>query len=106
MTKPPSLASASQHQCDTTGPEAALLAVELVDGRNYVSWQHMSTPLVVHNSFHMLPLEEKELPEPEQYSRSRGTVGNVLVRANLPSGLELHAAAGRGDEESPCMVHR
>ena len=46
---------------------------------NYVSWQHMSTPLVVRNSFHMLPLEEKNYRRQQQYSRSRGRSTDALV---------------------------
>jgi hypothetical protein len=44
---------------------------------SYISWQHMATPLVVRNSFHMLPIEEKNYRRTHYASsRARGRGGD------------------------------
>ena len=79
MTKPPSLAKRRGQGADGTNRYRLLFSLWNSSTLNYVSWQHMSTPLVVRNSFHMLPLEEKNYRRQQQYSRSRGRSTDALV---------------------------
>ena len=58
-------------QTDGTNRYRLLFSLWNTSTLSYVSWQHMSTPLVVRNSFHMLPLEEKNYRR-QQYARARG----------------------------------
>ena len=55
--------------------------------------QHMATPLVVRNSFHMLPLEEKNYRRQQQYARARGGRGGGAPGA--PGG----GGGGGGDDD-------
>lgn len=72
IAKPPSLAKRRGGiQTDGTNRYRLLFSLWNTSTLSYVSWQHMSTPLVVRNSFHMLPLEEKNYRR-QQYARARG----------------------------------
>ena len=71
ITKPPSLSK----RPGRVPPEGAnryrlLFSIWNSSTLSYVTWQHMQTCLVVRNSFHMLPLEEKNWRR-QQYSRAR-----------------------------------
>ena len=71
ITKPPSLSK----RPGRAPPEGAnryrlLFSIWNSSTLSYVTWQHMQTCLVVRNSFHMLPLEEKNWRR-QQYSQGR-----------------------------------
>jgi len=100
MAKPPSLAKRRGMQNDGTNRYRLLFSLWNSTTLSYVSWQHMSTPLVVRNSFHMLPIEEKNYRR-QQYARTRtrGAGGDgddsTVYRqdsTSLPSLPELEAA--------------
>ena len=62
LTKPPSLAKRRGVDAEIGNNRYRLLfSVWNMATQSYVTWQHMATPLVVRNSFHMLPIEEKVL---------------------------------------------
>lgn len=66
LTKPPSLAKRRGVDAEIGNNRYRLLfSVWNTATQSYVTWQHMATPLVVRNSFHMLPLEEK-VPHPRR----------------------------------------
>jgi len=72
LTKPPSLAKRRGVDAEIGNNRYRLLfSVWNTATQQYVTWQHMATPLVVRNSFHMLPIEEKNYRR-TQYARSRG----------------------------------
>ncbi|KAL3931842.1 MAG: hypothetical protein SGPRY_000952 [Prymnesium sp.] len=71
-------------QPDGTNRYRLLFSLWNTSTLSYVSWQHMATPLVVRNSFHMLPLEEKNYRRQQQYARARG--GNRPL-PNGPSSI-------------------
>jgi uncharacterized surface protein with fasciclin (FAS1) repeats len=72
MTKPPSLAKrrGAAGAPDGSNRYRLLFSIWNTTSLSYISWQHMATPLVVRNSFHMLPLEEKNYRR-TQYTISR-----------------------------------
>jgi len=60
MTKPPSLQRRRGAGLDDGANRYRLLfSLWNSSTLSYVSWQHMPTPLLIRNSFHMLPPEEK-----------------------------------------------
>jgi hypothetical protein len=66
LTKPPSLAKRRGVDAEIGNNRYRLLfSVWNTATQSYVTWQHMATPLVVRNSFHMLPIEEK-VPHPRR----------------------------------------
>lgn len=71
MAKPPSLAKRRGKDSEEINQHRLLFSLWDTTSRTYISWQHMATPIVVRNSFHMLPLEEKEYRR-QQYAKSRG----------------------------------
>ena len=95
MTKPPSLAKRRGQGADGTNRYRLLFSLWNSSTLNYVSWQHMSTPLVVRNSFHMLPLEEKNYRRQQQYSRSRGRSTDALVPGAGASEIDESYGATR-----------
>ena len=73
ITKPPSLSK----RPGRAPPEGAnryrlLFSIWNSSTLSYVTWQHMQTCLVVRNSFHMLPLDEKNWRR-QQYARARSS---------------------------------
>ena len=101
MTKPPSLAKRRGQGADGTNRYRLLFSLWNSSTLNYVSWQHMSTPLVVRNSFHMLPLEEKNYRRQQQYSRSRGRSTDALVPGAGAS--EIDESYGSGELALPSL---
>ena len=73
MTKPPSLAKrrGAAGAPDGSNRYRLLFSIWNTTSLSYISWQHMATPVVVRNSFHMLPLEEKNYRR-AQYTIARG----------------------------------
>ena len=61
---------------------------------SYVTWQHMQTPIVVRNSFHMLPAEEKSYRR-QLYARQRkgGGAADAMTVPPPWSAEEVEAAA-------------
>lgn len=72
MAKPPSLAKrrGAGGAPDGSNRYRLLFSIWNTTSLSYISWQHMATPLVVRNSFHMLPIEEKNWRR-QQYARAR-----------------------------------
>jgi len=108
MTKPPSLAKRRGMQPDGTNRYRLLFSLWNTSTLSYVSWQHMATPLVVRNSFHMLPLEEKNYRRQQQYARARGgpnrgapasADADVSDALSLPSLPELAPHSSVSDVE-------
>ena len=65
LTKPPSLAKRrGVGSVDGSNRYRLLFSIWNTSSLSYISWQHMATPLVVRNSFHMLPIEEKVFTDP------------------------------------------
>jgi len=91
LTKPPSLAKRRGVDAEIGNNRYRLLfSVWNTATQSYVTWQHMATPLVVRNSFHMLPIEEKNYRR-TQYARSRGRPMPLTARE------EATAAGCSGD---------
>ena len=87
VTKPPSLSK----RPGRAPPEGAnryrlLFSIWNSSTLSYVTWQHMQTHVVVRNSFHMLPLEEKNWRR-QQYSRTRK--GELTLTLTLTPTLAL-----------------
>jgi len=86
LTKPPSLAKRRGVDAEIGNNRYRLLfSVWKTATQSYVSWQHMSTPIVVRNSFHMLPIEEKNYRR-TQYARSRGRPATIGSRDDAGCG--------------------
>ena len=94
LTKPPSLAKRRGVDAEVGNNKYRLLfSVWRAASQSYVSWTHMATPLVVRNSFHMLPLEEKNYRR-TQYARSRGRPSPATGGRDDGS----HGDSGRSDD--------
>ena len=104
MTKPPSLAKRRGQGADGTNRYRLLFSLWNSSTLNYVSWQHMSTPLVVRNSFHMLPLEEKNYRRQQQYSRSRGRSTDALVPGAGASEIDESYGATSARRAARCPL--
>ena len=70
IIKPPSIARKRREQEGMHTDYRLLFSLWNASLLAYVSWQPMVTSLVVRNSFHMLPPEEKEFRR-QQYSRTK-----------------------------------
>ena len=101
MTKPPSLAKrkGASGAPDGSNRYRLLFSIWNTTSLSYISWQHMATPLVVRNSFHMLPIEEKNYRR-QQYARARSGGNGLKDMAGDISGLPpLHEEASTGGHE-------
>ena len=85
MTKPPSLAKRrGVGTVEGANRYRLLFSIWNTSSLSYISWQHMATPLVVRNSFHMLPIEEKNYRRNE-YARARSGGGGGGGSSKAPS---------------------
>jgi len=106
ITKPPSLSK----RPGRAPPEGAnryrlLFSIWNSSTLSYVTWQHMQTCLVVRNSFHMLPLEEKNWRR-QQYSRGRDVrpVAADTASAQIISSLNGLPSLPEGEPSAPLLM--
>ena len=111
MAKPPSLAKRRGKDSEGINQYRLLFSLWNTTSTTYVSWQHMATPIVVRNSFHMLPLEEKEYRR-QQYAKSRGQdkeqaaadaacAAQITLEASSSSSSMVFPPGASGSEGQP-----
>ena len=96
MAKPPSLAKRRGLNADGINQYRLLFSLWNSETTTYVSWQHMASPIVVRNSFHMLPLQEKEYRR-QQYAKSRS------ADKDIGSSGELDAPSSEQPSSRPTL---